>query len=481
MSVNQSFWFSSFSAVLHWFSSSCDPKSDSLSLFLYLDAMAVNPEDAVKVMIAADLKPLEPFQTSKTKWKCVHIPCKTIVYVQYKNIRAGQGGCYECGRKSSAVKRTLSSLEAVKIMRKAGLEPLEDYVSTKTPWRSKCIICGTIVKPRLGGIQSGQGGCTKCGKASMGEKQRLDAKDAEELMIKANLIPLEPYENSKKKWKVKCGTCGSLVSPKYEQIRDGGGGCRKCGNERISRSLTILESEAIRLMKEAGASPVEPYYRAKSPWKCYCDICGNSITPTLSSVISGHTACGICAERQPNFARINKVMEKRNLKPLEPYKNALTAWKCLCLTCNNIVYPRFNNVSMNNGGCGFCATKGLILSKESYLYLITNPGLGAHKVGIGNKQNEKKNDRIYGRRGFVSQGWEVCRIWNFENGAIATKLETEVFRKLRKEMGIPVFLSKEDVKVTGGHSETVDAESISLPQLQREIANAIRRLGIDLL
>lgn len=441
--------------------------------------MAVKPEYAIQVMLEADLQPLEPFQTTKTKWKCLHIPCQRIVYVQYKNIRAGQGGCYECGRKSSAEIRTLSSVEAVEIMRKAGLEPLEDYVSTKNPWKSKCMSCGTIVSPRLGGIQSGQGGCSKCGKVSMAAKQRLDSSNAEEVMKAANLIPLEPYKSLNAKWKSKCATCGSLVAPRFGHIRNGFGGCRKCANTKISKSLTILESEAVRLMKEAGASPLEPYYRAKSPWKCICDSCGNSISPTLSSVISGHSACGICAERQPNFARINSVMEKRKLKPLEPYKNALAAWKCLCLTCDNIVYPRFNNVSTNNGGCGFCATKGLILSKESYLYLITNPLLGAHKVGIGNKQTDKKNDRIYGRRGFISQGWAVFKVWNFENGAIATKLETEVFRRLRKEMGIPIFLSKEDMKITGGHSETVDAESISLPELEREIAKAINRLDIN--
>ena len=441
--------------------------------------MAVNPEHARQVMLNAGLEPLEEFQTTKTKWKCLHIPCQQIVYVEYKNIRAGQGGCYECGRKSSANKRTISSIDAVEIMRNAGLEPLEEYASSKTPWKSKCLKCGEIVNPRLGGIQAGQGGCLKCGKSSMAAKQKLDSIEAAKMMFEANLIPIEPYSSINKKWKAKCAVCGSLVAPRLAHVKNGNGGCRKCANEKISKSLTILESEALRLMKEAGATPAEPYFRAKSPWKCICDTCGNSISPALSSVIAGHAACAICAERKPNLTRINEVMQKRDLKPLEPYVNALTAWKCLCLKCNNIVYPRFNNVSMNNGGCGFCATKGLSLKKESYLYLITNSLLGAHKVGIGNKQIENKNDRIYGRRGFVSQGWEVFKIWNFANGEIATKLETEVFRALRKDLELPIFLSKDDMKITGGHSETVDAESISLLELQKEVAKAIKKLGVE--
>jgi hypothetical protein len=43
-------------------------------------------------------------------------------------------------------------------------------------------------------------------------------------------------------------------------------------------------------------------------------------------------------------------------------------------------------------------------------------------------------------------------------------------------MKLPVFLSTEDMPKTQGHSETVDAESISLLQLEKIINNAIKGL-----
>ena len=105
----------------------------------------------------------------------------------------------------------------------------------------------------------------------------------------------------------------------------------------------------------------------------------------------------------------------------------------------------------------------------SYLYLITHKELGSHKVGIGN--HKKKNDRL-GR--FRIYGWETHKVWEFETGEEALKIEKEVFKILRKEMKLPIFLSNEDMPKTQGHSETVDADSITLLQLEKIINKVIR-------
>ena len=52
--------------------------------------------------------------------------------------------------------------EVVPIMRSAGLEPLEPYESSRTPWRCRCLTCERVVTPTYGGIRSGQGGCKFC-------------------------------------------------------------------------------------------------------------------------------------------------------------------------------------------------------------------------------------------------------------------------------------------------------------------------------
>ena len=37
-------------------------------------------------------------------------------------------------------------------------------------------------------------------------------------------------------------------------------------------------------------------------------------------------------------------MVKHGFEPLEPYKNALTKWKCKHLACGEIVSPRYNDI-----------------------------------------------------------------------------------------------------------------------------------------
>lgn len=47
-------------------------------------------------------------------------------------------------------------------MVKRGFEPLEPYLNSITPWRCKCLRCGSEVTPTYGNIRSGWGGCRIC-------------------------------------------------------------------------------------------------------------------------------------------------------------------------------------------------------------------------------------------------------------------------------------------------------------------------------
>lgn len=48
------------------------------------------------------------------------------------------------------------------------------------------------------------------------------------------------------------------------------------------------------------------------------------------------------------------VMLKANLKPLEPYTSAHINWKCQCLVCGSIVFPRYATVQNKGKGCKTC-------------------------------------------------------------------------------------------------------------------------------
>jgi len=51
-------------------------------------------------------------------------------------------------------------------------------------------------------------------------------------------------------------------------------------------------------------------------------------------------------------------MTERGVSPLVPYPGSNENWKCRCLTCKEIVYPRYDTVvNRGNGGCDFCAKR----------------------------------------------------------------------------------------------------------------------------
>jgi hypothetical protein len=162
-------------------------------------------------------------------------------------------------------------------------------------------------------------------------------------------------------------------------------------------------------------------------------------------------------------------MLKAELKPLEPYKGANRKWKCKCLKCGTIVEPKLASIYSGQGGCINCMPFGINQNSPSYLYLITNKEMNAHKIGIGN--HKKLNDRL---SRFIREGWETHKVWQTKTGAEALNIEKSVFRILRKEMKLPVYLAKENMIKTGGHAETVSADSITLLELEKIIKKVIK-------
>lgn len=86
---------------------------------------------------------------------------------------------------------------------------------------------------------------------------------------------------------------------------------------------------------------------------------------------------------------------------------------------------------------------------------------------------KKYPDRL---KSFLNGGWATHKVWQTVNGSKALKIESAVFRIIRKEMKLPSYLATEDMPVTGGKTETVDADSITLLQLEKIIKKVIKGL-----
>lgn len=64
----------------------------------------VDPDVAVADMLAADLKPLEPYSTALTRWRSRCLKCGNVVEVRLAGVRNGNAGCLHCGRAGFALR-----------------------------------------------------------------------------------------------------------------------------------------------------------------------------------------------------------------------------------------------------------------------------------------------------------------------------------------------------------------------------------------
>jgi len=347
----------------------------------------------------------------------------------------------------------LSEAEAVEIMVKAGVKPLTSYPGTKVGWKSVCLTCENIISPRLGNIRSGQKACGYCSGV------KINVTDAIKLFESRNLTPLVEYPGAHKPWLSQCMKCGSEVTPTYTSVQQGNGGCVYCAGNRI----TI--EQAMNLMKEAGYEPLEPYPASGKGWKCKCLTCGKISTPRYGDVRIGNR-CGYCSKVRVDEEDAIRIMLEAKLEPLESFKTVNASWKCKCLVCNNVVFPRYTDIHHGGqGGCGFCATYGFNLEQPAFIYLITNKELSAHKIGISNRNDRKENSRISKHR---RNGWKIFKTMEFDSGKRAVEIETQVLSWLRSERGLASFLSAEQMP-QGGHTETIDASEIDLPTVWAKV------------
>lgn len=424
----------------------------------------------MQTMKKAKLKPLEPYKTALTKWKCLHIPCGNVVYPKYNWIQQGQGGCGTCRYIKSGNSNRMPEKEAVAFMLKAGFKPLEPYKNSVSKWKCKCITCKSIVFPIFGDVRGGHG-CVICGYKAGADKKRKDEKVAIQVMLDHGYQPLEPYKHSNAQWKCKCLKCAKIIYPTFGTVQYMDSQCGYCAGNIVD------PKDAKKIMLASKLKPLEPYSgNNKKPWKCLHIPCGRVVSPTFGAVRSGQGGCFTCGKEQGSTKRkipqkdAIAIMLKSRLKPLEPYVNNNTPWKCKCLNCGAIVTPMLHTVR-EGGLCIVCRPFGLNMTAPAYLYIISHAEFNSHKVGLGTVK--KTDDRL---TKFTKRGWIKYKTFHFKTGEEALKVEKAVFKVIRKDLKLPIYLTKEQMLATEGHTETVDADEITLLQLEKIIKKVIKGL-----
>ena len=350
-------------------------------------------EEAMRIMLNANLKPLENYEGAEKPWRCVCTACGREVSPRLRSVRDRGSGCKYCSGNAVVPE------EAVAEMLSIGLTPIISFPGASKPWLSKCNKCKSEVKPRLADIRMGHSGCKKCADELGGKKRRLNSNPVRagvttnfsevlEVMRSADLEPLEEYEGSQKKWKSKCLKCGAIVSPRYTTIAQGGGGCMDCFREEQIGRGRLDEESASMVMRAKNLEPLETYPGAMKPWTCKCLDCGNIIKPRYAHIQQGRKGCSFCGTKS-NRDKMRLPQEEafavarsNGFEPLEPYRGRHFAWKCRCLKCGKTIAPHYAGI-VTGGGCRFCsglvvdpAIALLVMKKAGLTPLVVYPGAG---------------------------------------------------------------------------------------------------------
>jgi recombinational DNA repair protein (RecF pathway) len=243
----------------------------------YCGGNFVKPEDAEALMRFNNLEPLEPYQNTMKPWKCKCLKCGKIVTPRHATLQRGSGGCKYCA------KRFVDAEDAILLMRKAKLEPLETFPGANKPWRCKCLRCGRNVQPAYTSIQSGQKGCVYCG------GKKVDPQAAFDFMVSKGLTPLEPYKRADGQWKCRCIKCLKLVTPTYSTLKQGAAGCIYCSGKKVD------PQDAVTLFLENSLKPLVPYTSTETKWKSECMKCGRVVYPSHHMVSQRSGGCKYCS------------------------------------------------------------------------------------------------------------------------------------------------------------------------------------------
>lgn len=417
----------------------------------------LDPKATAAVMREADLEPLDPYPGSNEPWRCACMKCGKVVTPNYASVNVGAGGCAWCAGNK------IDPADAVAAMRSVGVEPLVPYPGSMRPWKCRCLTCDHEVTPTYGAIRNGQGGCIWCSGHKVELSTRLSVMDG------ALLTPLVPYPgNNKAPWLCRCQRCGKEVTPNYNCIQKGQGGCGWCSGRKKEHA----EVEAV--MRRASLEPLVPYPGSDAPWLCRCLGCSAEVAPRYGDINRGQGGCRQCGLDRSARDRIAAGadgcaarMRSCQLEPLVPYPGSHEPWPCRCTGCRREVAPSYHQVQSGRSGCRWCARWGPDWAKPGFVYLITRDALNAHKIGIRN-ETPGRMDRH--RR----HGWTVYRERRFELAVDAFKVEQAIIRWWRTELCQPVYLSADEMP-QGGWTETVSADALSLPDIWSKVCELADR------
>lgn len=244
--------------------------------------------------------------------------------------------------------------EATALLQRLSASPREPYPGNTTPWLAHCEGCNSDVRVLLKtALRFGRphGNCPGRVKGT----RKLAEAVVRAVMLAAQLVPLEPYVNSKTGWRCRCLACGAEdVTPTYNKVQQKGHGCRHCGIARRAelRRHPALEVEAA--YRRLGGIPDIAYPGVDQVWPGVCAAAGHRVERRWKAIeISGYF-CTVCSGARVLPETAIAAMEAAGCTPLDPYPGSSTKWRSQCHRCHRTVWPMYESIQQGQGPCAYC-------------------------------------------------------------------------------------------------------------------------------
>jgi hypothetical protein len=227
--------------------------------------------------------------------------------------------------------------------------------------------------------------------------------------------------------------------------------------------MVVDPEKAKALFLESGLKPLTEYPGSGKPWKSKHNKCGNVVSPTYNFIKAGGKGCIHCAGLAPiTEKQAIKLFKVHGFQPLVKFPGAKKPWKVKHNVCGRTVSPTYGSVR-SGSGCKYCQVGGINLKAPGFIYLITNPKLKSHKVGIGGiETNVNRLDQ------HKRHGWVIYRQMAFKTADDAYELEQKILDWLRHDLNLSQHLLPSQMP-QGGHTETVDAREIELSTIWEKV------------
>lgn len=284
------------------------------------------------------------------------------------------------------------------------------------------------------------------------------------------VLPSAVSSDSHHKYWWKCPKGHSYLAPVTAQKR--GRGCSICSSKQVLPGFNDLESQHPELVAEwsdrnGSLRPVDVTSGGarKVWWVCPkghnylsaigtrakgvgCPICDNK------RVLAGYN--DLASQRPDLIIRWHPTRNDYGPEQLVVGSIKRVWWRCE--EGHEWISTPANQAAGH--GCPECGRFGYRGSLPGVFYFLDNPSRGAAKVGITNAATRNSRLEILSKFGFTP-----IKTWEHQDGHIIRNLETQTLRYIRRDLGLPPYLTKEDVGTAGGWRETFSRAAISQQEL----------------